>query len=400
MPALRSLRHRLRAGLCLLLLGGGVRASDPVETPADHAWREFAEQGLVGEPTLPDNYHALSKAERYAWFEERAQTLRRQGLAFYASFPTDPRRWRIVAALLQTPPTFALAYGPKIATDGRDMTIDQAAADRWAAELARLEAALTAATDLPADLRELVASRALMKRWLQPTSGAAEFPATIAALRSFADQFPDSHEATLLAGQAILLAGASLPPATRLAAWRTLAASRHPALAQLAGQKADALALQRQPLEFSFTGLDGRAVDLAKLRGQVVVVDFWATWCAPCVAELPAFRELYAEFHGVGLEIIGIACEQTIDRGRAPGRPRRGKSLEEFRRFVEREALPWPQHYDPLEPAKSFAARHAITAYPTILVLDREGRVAATDLHGAELREKVHALLDPSAANR
>jgi peroxiredoxin len=61
--------------------------------------------------------------------------------------------------------------------------------------------------------------------------------------------------------------------------------------------------------------LDGRAFDLAALRGRVVIVNFWATWCVPCRAEIPALDAFYRRYRGQGLEMIGISADRPRDRG-------------------------------------------------------------------------------------
>lgn len=70
------------------------------------------------------------------------------------------------------------------------------------------------------------------------------------------------------------------------------------------------------PLDWKFTGIDGRVVDLAALRGKIVLVDFWASGCGPCVAELPNLVGLYQKHHAQGFEIVGIRLDSDREANR------------------------------------------------------------------------------------
>ncbi len=133
------------------------------------------------------------------------------------------------------------------------------------------------------------------------------------------------------------------------------------------------------PLKFK--ALDGREVDLEKLRGKVVLLDFWATWCPPCLEEIPNVRAAYERFNKEGLEIVGVNFD--ADRQR----------LEDV---VKRERMPWPQYFDgggkDAAPGKTFGIRH----WPTMWLLDRNGIVRYISA-GAGLEGKIAELLKTSA---
>ena len=91
-----------------------------------------------------------------------------------------------------------------------------------------------------------------------------------------------------------------------------------------------------EPFELEFTdAITGRPVSMKALRGKVVVVDFWATWCGPCVGEIPEMKRLYTEYHDKGVEFIGVSHDLPEEDG----------GLEALKAFVAREQIPWPQYY-------------------------------------------------------
>ncbi|MEO0649373.1 MAG: TlpA disulfide reductase family protein [Planctomycetota bacterium] len=129
-----------------------------------------------------------------------------------------------------------------------------------------------------------------------------------------------------------------------------------------------------QPFELSFTdAISGRSVDVQKdLRGKVVVVDFWATWCGPCVAEMPHLKQLYAEWAGRGVEFIGISLDQSEDRG----------GLAALERYVADNQIPWPQYYQGNGWQSEFSGGWGINSIPAMFLIDAEGKLVTVDARG------------------
>jgi thiol-disulfide isomerase/thioredoxin len=135
--------------------------------------------------------------------------------------------------------------------------------------------------------------------------------------------------------------------------------------------------LKSKPLEMKFTAVDGREVDLAKLRGKVVLIDFWATWCGPCVQELPNVIKAYKELNPKGFEIVGISLDSD---------------KEKLQSFVKENDMAWPQFFDGKGWKNEIATTYEIRSIPAMWLVDQKGMVVDTTARGG-LEEKVAKLL-------
>ncbi len=132
--------------------------------------------------------------------------------------------------------------------------------------------------------------------------------------------------------------------------------------------------------DFAERDLDGRPLAIANYRGKIVLLDFWATWCGPCVAELPNVVAAYKKYHGRGFEIIGI----SLDREGAK---------EKLVAFTKDHEMPWVQFYDGKYWDNKLSTQYGIRSIPATFLLDGDGRVIAKDLRGTGLDEKLAELL-------
>lgn len=147
------------------------------------------------------------------------------------------------------------------------------------------------------------------------------------------------------------------------------------ALHNMAKKQLGALVVESgdKPLDMSFTAIDGTTVDLAKLRGKVVLVDFWASWCTPCVKEIPHLKELYDKYHTKGFEIIGI----TLD----------GKEAEEtVNSIIESKKILWPQRFEGVGfHDDNYRQLYGIGSLPTVWLVSKEGIIVDRNARGERL---------------
>ena len=126
-----------------------------------------------------------------------------------------------------------------------------------------------------------------------------------------------------------------------------------------------------------FTAVDGTEVDLARLRGKVVLIDFWATWCGPCMGEVPHVVAAYRKYHDRGFEIIGISLDH---------------SKEKLLQVTAAKGMTWPQYFDGKGWKNDISTSFGIHGIPAMWLLNKNGVVVSTNAR-KNLDESIGRLL-------
>ena len=280
---------------------------------------------------------------------------------FLKRYPEDPRKWD--ARLLQVQSGISMNRILR----ARD---DAAEARQWQ-ELANEK-------DAPASVRgharyELIG---LSLRNYKGGDNSVTADSILAQLKQFMADFPTYPSLDVMKYQvAEILNGGD--PAASETLLKELAGSGEGKIADQARKELATRDRLKSPLDLRFTAVDGAQVDISKMRGKVVLVDFWATWPGPCRTELPNILAAYKKLHEKGFEVVGISLD---------------KSKDALLKFIAQNGMPWPEYFDGKEWENAISSSFAVESVPTMWLVNKKGYVVSTNAR-ADLEGQVEKLL-------
>lgn len=242
-------------------------------------------------------------------------------------------------------------------------------------------AEIQAAKDAPDAIKASVSAMLLQRRGMEVMNGKFKLEEFSAAVEAHLKKYPTAQANRQLAYMLVEASASAEPVSAAEERLVALSHNSYVAISDLAERKLKVVRIRKElaskPLELSFTAVDGREVDFAKLRGKVVLIDFWATWCGPCMAEVPNVVQTYKKLHDKGFEIVGISLDSDKE-----------KLIE----VAKENEMSWPHQFDGKGWENELAQKYGVQSIPEMWLVNKKGIMKVYN-RSSNLTEEVEKLL-------
>jgi thiol-disulfide isomerase/thioredoxin len=352
--------------IVMLLCCRVVFSQSATPVNADTAWQELQQASKLPKPPQAPSGRELTE-EQYEQFYKQvvdaATAAAAKAKAFYTQYPESSNT--VPAKQLECKMLQMAFY------DSMDQSARKSAFKNMASAQDSLLTDSRLTDSQRYDLRVQIAQRARQDPQLDWEAAAAKYEKN---LRQLIKDYPNNDQAYDLF---ITFAAESRDDKARSIANEVLAEPVSDSVKNKANAILRRLDAVGKPLDIKFTALDGRDVDLSQMKGKVVLVDFWATWCGPCVGEIPHVKEAYNKFHSKGFEVVGVSFDSNKNA---------------LKDFVAGHDMPWPQYFDGEVWKNKYGLKYAIDSIPTMWLVDKNGNLFSSNAR-QDLQGKVEKLL-------
>lgn len=329
--------------------------------------------------------------------EQRVRAFRQHGLVMYNKRPTDPQRWQwLIASVVEEPFYFADTSRIKEAWNmGQEasLAVDTMARNGWAREYSRMRSEFMASPQVTDEQRQRLRFEEL-RSWVWPARIALKRGEKVdlewyrrGTLEYAARPQYGAYQSRWL-GNFIFSSREfrELGDSVMLGFVQGLKATKNSDLRMFAEGKERLILLRRTPLEMKFNTLAGGVFDLAKLRGKVVLVDFWDTGCSSCIESFSGIKKFYEKYHQDGFEVLTVSLDPQEKR-------------DQVIDIVTKHGLPWQQAHVGGESRdeNEYVRRYQIYGVPEMFLFDKQGRLIANGyITKSELESELTTTLLPA----